>query len=334
MKLEQSSATLFSATLAKLARTPEDHMDLSDMDLNLLTGLSSILRCQRMSEVRDGGLLSARAAARSLQRLRRHFKDELIVMGKRDFTLTPFAETLRPKVTIALEAIDNILSAGAPPPEKFTMAMPDHQALVLTGHLTALLRETSPGTAFRPVVGFNDALAKLASGELDLVLGNTAEAPSGFFRRSVPASRIVCLCRRDHIGRTSALRIEDLARFASIRVVVSNHNALGDVDDGLQQLRPLGASVVTVPDIHTAAVLLRETDAILPLPIAAARRLAELYHLDFLELPENRLPDYKVSLIWHERSHRDGIHVAVRNNLVSCGMRGANGSVQRAPDSR
>lgn len=299
------------------SQAPQRPFDLSGIDLNLLIALGAILRSSSMSEVRRDAKLSPRSAASALARLREHFDDELIVTAQRGFELTPFAQRIRPKVDIALASIDDMLKLGMPSPERFVMAMPDFHALVLTSQVAAHLREVAPGCAFHPAIGLFDALAKLERGQVDLVLGNVEDAPVGFFRRALPGTPTMCLCRKGHPGTVAAVPFDELARFTAIRIDASDQNNLGDVDDGLDQLLPRGSRKLTVPDIHTAAVLLAETDAILALPAGPANCLMERYGLDAFAPDPETSPEYRVSMIWHERSHRDEFHSSVRNVLPS-----------------
>lgn len=296
---------------------PEQTADLTGIDLNLLMVLGAFLQSRSMPEVRRKGRLSPRAAVHALARLRAHFADELIIMERRGFFLTPFAEQIRPKVDAALAAINDMLSPAMPSPERFAMAMPDFQAMSLTAQMTAYFRKTSPGCAFRPVIGLTDALQKLEGGEVDLVLGNAKDAPTGFFRRALPSMSTMCLCRKGHPAAAMNRRSDRLAEYVSIRIHTSDQNVLGDVDDGLEQLLPRGCQSLTVPDIRTAVGILAETDAILILPAGAALWMSERHGLDAFAPDLETAPEYRVSLIWHERSHRDAFHASVRNLVPS-----------------
>ncbi|MBY5378393.1 LysR family transcriptional regulator (plasmid) [Rhizobium leguminosarum] len=295
----------------------ERPLDLSAIDLNLLVWLSAILRCHSISQARKEVGLSARGAAQSLLRLREHFRDELVVVDKRGLTLTPVAMRLRPRVESALEAIDRILTASAPEPERFTLAMPDHQALLLVGKLTAYFRKASPSTSLRPVIGLTNALVKLENGEVDLVLGNANDAPVGFFRRTLPGIPTICLCRRGHMGKGHEFDYSELAQFTSLRINATDNANVADAFDGLDLIQPPSNRTLKVPDIHTAAVLLQQTDAVLVVPVTTAKCLIERYELDSLALSGKKLPEYKVGLIWHERGHRDEVHTGARNILSS-----------------
>ena len=80
---------------------------------------------------------------------------------------------------------------------------------------------------------------------------------------------------------------------------------------------------MTVPDIHTAARLVQETDAVLVLPGSSARFLASRYGLDtFVPAKGTPPPAYQVSLIWHERWHRNSIHTGVRSMIASYVLEG------------
>ena len=104
----------------------------------------------------------------------------------------------------------------------------------------------------------------------------------------------------------------------SIRVGPSYNTGFGELHDGLEAIRPSGTETLTVPDIHTAARLVQDTDAILVLPVPSARYLASRYRLEtFVPKKGAPPPNYQVALIWHERWHRSSIHAGVRSIIAA-----------------
>jgi DNA-binding transcriptional LysR family regulator len=312
-----------SATLALRIEDSSQEFDLGGFDLNLLLVLSALLRCRNISHAGNEVRLSQPATSRALTRLRQMFDDELLVRQNRSFDLTPLAEMLAPKVDAALKNINTIFSNRVLAPERFTVAMPDHLALLLVSNLTGYFREVSPTTVFLPMIGLSNALAQLEGGQLDLALGITDDAPPGFFCRTLPAVPSLCLSRRGHVALREKIPYADLGRFLSIRIGATYNTGFGEVYDGLEALRPRGRETLTVPDIHTAARLVQDTDAVLVLPAPSARYLSSRYQLEtFVPSKSAAAPAYQVSLIWHERWHRNSIHAGVRSMIASYVLEG------------
>lgn len=306
------------ADLASWIENTDHAFDLGGFDLNLLLVLSALLRCRNITHAGNELRLSQPATSRALTRLRQMFDDELLVRTSRSFELTPLAEALAPKVEAALANIDLVFSNRLTAPERFTVAMPDHLAFLIVTHLTGYFREVLPTTVFLPMIGLSNALAQLEAGQLDLALGNTEDAPPGFFCRAPPAIPSLCLCRKGHEAAKGKIPYPDLGRFLSIRIGAPYNTSFGEVYDGLEAIRPRGRETLTVPSIHTAARLVQDTDAILVLPGPSARFLSGRYQLEtFIPAKGPVPPPYQFSLIWHERWHRNSVHAGVRSMVAS-----------------
>lgn len=296
--------------------------DLGGVDLNLLVVMMALLRRGNITHAGRDVRLSQPATSRSLARLRAMFDDDLLIKDSRAFTLSPLAKLIYPRLEATLRDIDELLGNYLPSPERFTLAMPDHQALTLSGHLSSYFRTISPSTLFLPLTGLSKTLSQLESGQVDLVLGNTDDAPPGYFRRALPPAPAAGLCRNGHPAGGGALSYAELGQFLSIRIASGYQTGFGEVYDGLEDLRPRGRETLTVSDIHTAARLLLDTDAVLMLPRRSANYLATRYGLSTF-VPRGKAPsEYQISLLWHERSHRDSIHAGVRSIMASIMIEG------------
>ncbi|WP_138464480.1 LysR family transcriptional regulator [Poseidonocella sp. HB161398] len=303
---------------------PEEGPGLGRYDLNLLVVLTALLRRRNITHAGRDVRLSQPAASRALTRLRAVYGNDLLVKRDRSFELTGLGQFLLPKLDFTLEGIDRILGPYMPAPERFTVAMPDHQALTLSGHLSRYFREISPSTVFLPLTSLAQSMNHLENGQVDLVLGNAEDAPAGFFRRALPPFAAVGLCRQGHPACRGRFAHGDLGRFLSIRIGSGYQAGFGEVHDGLEALRPRGRETLTVPDIHTAASLLLDTDGVLVLPERTATYLASRYGLATFALRGRKLPEYQIGLLWHERSHRDGIHAGVRSVVASMMLEGCS----------
>jgi DNA-binding transcriptional LysR family regulator len=305
------------ANLALQIEEPDQALDLGGFDLNLMLVLSALLRYRNITHAGNELRLSQPATSRALSRLREMFDDELLTRSHRSFELTPLAEKLAPKVEAALKKIGHIFSKWLPPPERFTLAMPDHLALFLVGNLTGYFREVSPTTVFLPIIGLSNVLTQLEDGRFDLALGIVDDTPPGFYCRTLPAVPSVCVSRKGHVAIKGHIPYGELGRFLSLRIGATYNTGFGEVHDGLEALRPRGSETLTVPDIHTAARLVQDTDAVLVLPAPSARYISSRYGLETF-VPEKgpSLPTYNVALIWHERSHRNSIHAGVRSMVA------------------
>ncbi|MGO6747312.1 LysR family transcriptional regulator [Rhizobium ruizarguesonis] len=293
------------------------NFDLGGFDLNLLLVLNALLRFRNLTHAGNELHLSQPATSRALSRLRQMFGDDLLTRNNRSFELTPLARVLAPKVEAALGNIATIFSSRIQAPERFCLAMPDHLGLLLVGSLSSYFREVSPTTVFMPVIGLSKVISQMEDGLIDMALGITDDTPPGFFCRALPPVPALCLSRKGHTATKTKIGFADLTRFLSLRLGSTYNTGFGEAYDGLEALRPRGRDTLTVPDIHTAARLVQETDAVLVLPGPSARYLASRYGLEIFVPAKGEAPHYQVSMIWHERWHRNSIHAGVRSMVAS-----------------
>ncbi len=312
-----------ASTLLVESEEAEDAFDLGGFDLNLLIVLHALLRLRNLTHAGNELKLSQPATSRALGRLRQMFNDELLTRTSRSFELTPLAQMLAPKVEAALGNISTIFSERVLAPERFSVAMPDHLALLLVSSLSGYFREVSPTTVFMPLIGLSNVISQLEDGRIDMALGITDDTPSGFFCRALPPISTLCVSRQGHVAARGKVPYADLGQFLSLRIGSTYNTGFGEAYDALEAIRPRGRQTLTVPDIHTAARLVQETDAILVLPMSSARLLASRYGLvSFVPQKGPTPPSYQVSLIWHERWHRSSIHTGVRSMIASYVLEG------------
>jgi len=292
--------------------------NLSGVDLNLLVVLESLLRCRNITHAGNELNISQPAASRALNRLRELFADELLVRSNRSFELTPLAENLSSKVELAIGSVERVFSRRVLEPERFTVAMPDHIAFFLAPKLTNYFRQISPSTLFLPTMKLTNVLNQMEEGGVDLAVGTADDTPPGFFCRALPPIPSLCLAKKGHVATKGDIPYQELGRFLSLRIGSTYNSGFGEVYDGLEALRPKGRETFTVQDIHTAARLILDTDAILVLPVPSAMVLASRFGLEtFLPKKGPDLPSYQTSLIWHSRWHRSSVHAGVRSTMAS-----------------
>ncbi|WP_336160600.1 LysR family transcriptional regulator [Amycolatopsis sp. VC5-11] len=90
----------------------------------------------------------------ALARLRRHFSDDLLTRVGNHYQLTPFAEQLRPLVSVAVAAVARVFSAEpefdpANSSRVFTIVSSDYGISVVGAYLVGLLEKRAPGAGVR-----------------------------------------------------------------------------------------------------------------------------------------------------------------------------------------
>ena len=92
-------------------------IEFRNLDLNLIAALDALLTERSVSLAARRVHLKQPAMSAALNRLRRYFKDELLVNIGRQMTLTPFAESLTEPVRLVLRQIEATILC--PPQKRF-----------------------------------------------------------------------------------------------------------------------------------------------------------------------------------------------------------------------
>ena len=125
-------------------------MALGGIDLNLLVVLQALLEEGNVTRagVRLG--MPQPAVSNALGRLRRHYRDELLVRAGNGYDLTPLARSLLPSVQESTRLIGRTFSpgqAGQPPvgDRMFTICLSDYSMTVLGEPLLRRVHDLAPG---------------------------------------------------------------------------------------------------------------------------------------------------------------------------------------------
>lgn len=288
-------------------------MHLGSLDLNLLRVLDALLDARNVTAAGGRIGLSQSATSHALARLREYFDDPLLVRGsKGTMVLTPRAEALLPRLKAAFAALEEAVAAEPTfdplrSTRAFRIATSDYVELVLLPPLLSRLRAEAPSMTLQTIPLERDATHALASGDIDLAIGPVGaaleSARNDVYRQTLFDERFVCVLRRDH---PAARRKLTLDRYAALHhVLVSPTGRPGSiVDDALARLDRRRHVAVTVPHFLVVPHLLRASDLIVTLAERVARTFAPLFELS-IKAPPLELPGFTVSLLWHEREHRD-----------------------------
>lgn len=292
--------------------------NLASIDLNLLVELEALLQYRNITHAAQHVGRSQPAMSRALSRLRDTFNDDLLVRGSNGLVPTPQAERLGKMLPSVLKAIREMVNRSFAPRDmrwQATIAMPDHQALILLPRLLPRLHECAPDLNIVTDPLLDGALRRLEQGEIDFAVGQIGEAPPGFLRRSLYADNFTCLLRHDHPALEQEWSIATFAALRHASIVANSDDRFGQIYDGL--VRGLSDCYpIVVPNVPTAAVVIAATDLVLIVPHRVAVQLAAMLPLAIVDPPVELTP-YEVALIWHERSHRDLEHRWLRHEIAA-----------------
>jgi DNA-binding transcriptional LysR family regulator len=297
-------------------------VNLAGVDLNLLVALEALLHHRNVTRAADAVGLSQPAMSRALSRLRGMFNDELIVRTSAGYVFTVRGEQLHERLPVALNAVRELVASRLAGADywlsTFRLAMPDHQALVLLNMLDRLNTELeSTAIVIEPLTP--NHLKRLESGEIEMAFGQIGTTSSGFFQRTLYKDHYACLMRNGHPALSDGWSTE---RFFEIRhaLIARGHDGeRGFAVDALELVPPRQRCVLS-PNVMGTAMAVAESDMVLTVPRRVALKLASLLPLKLVELPVEAEP-YEVVMLWHERSHRDANHGAMRSQIAETATR-------------
>jgi DNA-binding transcriptional LysR family regulator len=285
---------------------------LGSLDLNLIVALDALLEERSVTRAAARIGITQSAMSHALARLRAVTGDELLVRANRGMVPTLRAETLAVPVRRALDLVASALrspQAFDPKTARQTVRITtsDFGEITLLPKIVARLAAEAPGIDLRVGAYRETAAGLLGSGVADLVIAPVTphdEAP-GIFAKKLFDETFVCVVRRGHPLARKKLTLSRYA--AASHALISPSGREGSfVDDALARLGLTRRVAVTVPHFLVAPHIVAGSDLVLTLASRIATTLAKPLGLALLRPPlELRLEGFRMSMLWHERTHAD-----------------------------
>ncbi len=310
-------------------------MQLSAVDLNLLTALHALVETRSVKQAAVRLSLSPSATSHALGRLRDLFDDPLLVRSGRGLTLTPRAELLRPALARLMGDAQGLLadpgSFDAGTSERaFTIGTNDYVEHVLLVPLSRVAADRAPRVRLYSRKS-EAAVEELRAGSIDLLLGAPLTAPADVLSEELYQERHVCLLRAGHPAVGEPLTVERYAALSHI-LVAPGGTPVGVMDRRLAALGLSRAVTRTVGTFAVAPQMLRGSDLVLTLAEQLARPLAEQLGLEVVDAP---FPvPFPIAMAWHRRSEGDPAHRWLRSSVREiAGRLGAAGFSGSRPEA-
>ncbi len=283
-------------------------------DLKLLMCFDALMAERSVSRAAERLNLSQPAMSHALARLRRLFDDPLLLKGGGLMTPTSRALQLETQVQELLAALRRLAEQPAAfEPEtarvRFTVMAPEYAEYLLAAPLALQLQREAPNVALDFRASDPDrSLDLLARGELDFRLGWWPEPPAALRYKLLFRDRLVCVVRKNHPRFRGTLSTEDYLDAAQVRVQTPRTSVSSSaVDQAVAALRRSLNVALRVQNISVMAEVVAASNLLATLPERLASRMQERHPLQLLPLPLN-VPDIRMALYWHERTHKHAAH--------------------------
>lgn len=256
------------------------------------------------------------AVSAQLKRLRELTGDPLLVRAGNDMTPTETAlQLVGPSARLLHEAerlfSPRARSAGFDPSQStamFRVAASDYLDPLFLPRLVGQLKREAPGIQLEllPLSSDYDYRRHLATGEVDLVIGNWLEPPAELHLGRLLSDEIVCLVAEDHpITRSAGTRAWTAERYVSCEHVAPmplHPGAVGVVDEHLQAMGL--QRDIAVRASHFSLIPLMVADSLL---VLTTGRLFCSRYVDTLPVRIVRCPIAFPALtyyqLWHDLTH-------------------------------
>jgi DNA-binding transcriptional LysR family regulator len=293
--------------------------NLRNLDLNLLRTLNILLEEHNVSRAAERLNLSQPSVSVHLAKLRRVFKDPLLLPGPRGMRPTARADALRESLSIALGALNEVLSP-LQPFDAYTAAVTWKIAATDYSETTVLLpalpklREYAPNTRVS-VTQIPQRLTarQCETGEVDLAFRTADEAPEGLRHKTLFQEKYVLVGRPDHPRLKERITVSQFCELDHVIVSPDGGGFVGVTDITLAQLGLKRRVVLSVPHFTFVHDVLSRTDLVAMLPSRLLDGESRLRSI----APPVEVPGYEMVMLWHERSHRDPSHQWLRELIGS-----------------
>ena len=296
-------------------------MNLRSLDLNLLVVFDAVMDSRSVTVAASRLNMAQPSISHALRRLRAALKDDLFIRTPEGMVPTPKAERLGGRIREALvglrEAIEE-KSAFIPAQaeRRFVLAMNNHATLTLAAPLIAAVAEQAPGILLdiRPS-GSRNVLEELDRGDVDLVVGGTANDNERFRKLVFVEDRYVAVIRKSHPRvNGDALSMADFADLPHLALSSTGDNDTF-VDDEMAK-HALKRRVMLYAPLLAAPAILLQSDMVAVMSASTARAFARAVEIKVMQLPFSS-PVLTTGMLWHRRLDDEPGHHWLRDVLVA-----------------
>ncbi|WP_019446987.1 LysR family transcriptional regulator [Cupriavidus sp. BIS7] len=293
--------------------------NLRRLDLNLLVTLDALLAEHNVTRAAERLHYSQPSVSVHLARLREIFNDPLLLPGPRGMRPTARAESLRDPLREALTALEAAISPESPfdpvaATQTWRIAATDYSESTVLLPALAELRRLAPGTRIAVIEMAPGRFARQAEqGDIDLAFHITSDAPEGLHLRPLFTERYVLAGRRGHPRLKRKPTIAQFCALEHVLVSPAGGGFTGVTDEVLAAAGLSRRVALSVPHFLFLASVLASTDLVAMLP---ARLVRDNAALQIVEAPVE-VPGYEMSMLWHERVHRDPAHQWLRETIAA-----------------
>jgi DNA-binding transcriptional LysR family regulator len=279
------------------------------VDLNLLELFETVYRTRNLTAAGLRLGLTQPAVSRGLGRLREMYGDALFVRQQRGVAPTPFADALAAPVTSALDTLRATLDRPtfdhAVEARTFRIAMSDVGERIFLPRLVEHLARVAPRVVIEAVSPTQERLQEgLTSGQIALAIGFFGALSKQVHHRRLFRERFVYVARQSHPTVQGKLAREQLRGLLHVVGGPEGMRHAAAVEKVLFGPRVKARVTLRVHSLLCVGPVVAASDLVGLVPSNLAALVATHMPLQLVE-PPVRFPDFEVTMVWHDRFHRD-----------------------------
>lgn len=293
---------------------------MKNLDLNLIRIFVSIYETKSVSKAATMLSVAQPSVSYGLARLRDVFKDGLFERKGRGVTPTKQAEELYTQFRNALNTIDEVLEDidrfdPLTTRRVFRVAMSDVGSICLTPSLLAKFHIAAPESTLEIVqVRMDDLMDELASGHIDVAVGNLPINHSSARSKLLFKERYVCVVSKNHPRIKKKMRAEQFINEWHIDVA-SPFSLHHQVDRRFQETGIKRKVALRVQHYGILPTILPEYEYIVTVPSALGKAFEQLADVKSLELPTST-QHFDITALWHSKQQSSASNIWFRNLII------------------
>lgn len=269
----------------------------------------------------------------SLAKLRKLFKDPLLVKTRNGMEPTPRALELTHRIRDMIDLLEGRGATDArfnplTSERRFRIMASDGIARIILPELMRLAKDTAPRVQFMVHPGDVRRTAEyLRDGDFDLVVAFLRQPAQELHQTQLYPQRLVCIARQGHPvlkGRLTLKQFAALSHAVWGAPPVPYPTLEVMVDEALEKSNLTRQVALRVSSVMLLGEVVAKSDllAIIPEPLALTSR--QTLPIQIFPLPF-QVAKADVSMLWHDRLHQDAGHKWLRSTMRAIGKKRSAG---------
>jgi DNA-binding transcriptional LysR family regulator len=300
-----------------------DHTLFDKIDLHLIRVLHTVLTERSVSKAAIRLGMHQPAVSASLKRLRDFAGDPLLVRSGSGMVPTDAALRMVAPAASILQAAAMLFSDArgfepATATNTFRLAASDYLDPLFLPQLVAQIKAQAPlcHIEIDPLADTSDYRAKLAHGELDVVIGNWPTPPDDLHLGRLFGDEVVCLVAKDHPAVRRGWSAEAWLAADHIAPSAMHPGAKGVIDDYLDSQGQVRNITARCPHFGLIPAMVASTLLVLTTGRQYCERFVDLLPVKILPCPIE-FPRLMYYQLWHERKHTSASAKWLRERVKS-----------------